>query len=500
MIEIEAEKCLMLNSAETLPMMPFTKAHIADEVRHRFRYMDLRRPELRRNLEVRALVTSTARNYFEENGFTDVETPTLFRSTPEGAREFLVPTRVHGKFYALVQSPQQYKQLLMAAGIDRYYQIARCYRDEGGRFDRQPEFTQIDVEMSFADTADVQMLIEGLVQRVFKAVLDVDVAVPFPRMSFQDAIAKYGSDKPDIGLGMPIKQLESSAGHPVSAFLAKGFAPLSAKEEERLYVDALGPNETSRSVIAVRMEADGAARFSGRAKSLPPEVLQQLPTLLGASPDDIVFVEPGPSVVRGGFTAIGRIRKQVGAVLKQRGLIAPDVSWDPFWVVDFPLFREREELLQGDGIVEAVHHPFTSPLNVAEAVAALDTGDAQPLLQLVSKHYDLVLRGHEIGGGSIRIHDPTVQRRILEATVGDPAIVQDRFGHLLEGLSLGCPPHGGIALGLDRFVALLVGTTNIRDVIAFPKSIAGNDTMVAAPSAVDDKQLAEYHLQLMHKK
>lgn len=448
-IEIIVEKYEVLNESKQLP---FQYINADEDVLLKYRYLDLRRQKLQENLMQRSKTTQIIRDYFISNRFFEIETPTLFKSTPEGAREFLVPTRQKGKFYSLTQSPQQYKQLLMVGGLDRYFQIARCYRDESGRSDRQPEFTQVDVEMSFITQEDIMKLIEGLLQKIFKQVLNIDVPTPFPRMPYQIAMEKYGCDKPDTRfeyylekLNVPLRFISEKDYKYIYYINGKGLGKLTLKESKQL----LGGNEEIKLI----------------RKPVPE---------LGVTEDDILFLAYGNDKNQV-LASLNKVRLEIGKRLNVEG-------YNFLWVVDFPLLEKNQ-----DGTISSTHHPFTSPH--PDDVKLMETDP----LSVRGLHYDVVLNGCEIGGGSIRIHNPDVQ----EAVMNIIGAKKETFAHLFEAFSYGCPPHGGIALGLDRLMSLICKTKSIRDVIAFPKSINGNESMTNAPGEVTEEQLKELHIKVL---
>jgi aspartyl-tRNA synthetase len=499
-IEIGATALEVLNMAEVLPFPlddPEVAKTVNEELRLQYRYLDLRRPEMARNLRTRSKVATATRNYFDEQGFLEIETPTLFKSTPEGAREFLSPSRLNpGKFYALPQSPQQFKQILMVGGIEKYFQLARCYRDEALRADRQPEFTQIDVEMSFIDREDVYNLVEGLLKRVWKVALDIDVATPFKRISFQDALNRYGIDKPDTRFGIELEDFTEefrastfkvfsgaiAAGGAVKAINAKGLADATQGQIETMteYAKSFGAKglafikvekgEWKSPIVKFFSEAEKAA-LANKLK------IEEGDLILFAADQWLAACE-----------ILGRIRLYCADVLKSRGkLTFPANRFDFLWVVDFPLLSFDKEQNRW----YSSHHPFTAP--VAEDIQLL-TSDPR---KVRGQHYDIVVNGTELGGGSIRIHQPELQKMVFEQVLQIPAdVVQARFGYMLEAFRYGAPPHGGIALGFDRLIAILCGATSIRDVIAFPKTAKGTDLMTDSPAAVDPKQLRELYLEL----
>jgi len=499
-IEVEVTEVLCLNSAATnLPFLPGKKKLPKEEVRMKHRYLDLRRPELQKNIRMRSKVASVVRNYLDANQFVEVETPTLFKSTPEGAREYIVPTRNHGQFYALPQSPQQHKQMLMAAGIDRYYQIARCFRDEDLRADRQPEFTQIDLEMSFVKAGDIQNIIEGMVTEIWDKSLNIKLDEShFPHLTYHDAMSKYGSDKPDIRFGMHIhdisKQLSSVAEDGVLECMVvkKGAAIKSSdvrsiQKEYESQNDGLGSPysiKITESNVSSWVEKCSLTRGSPDAKTVQYGLNAELEVEQG----DLVYLHRRPAYLYGGNTTLGRVRLQMSKLLQEAGLLDINPTDYKFlWVESFPLFTPDEA---GIRTWQATHHPFTAPFS--EDLALLESDPAK----VRGQHYDLVLNGMEIGGGSIRIHYPEMQRFIFDKVLELQPHEYQRFDHLLEALGGGCPPHGGIALGFDRLMSIICGTPSIRDVIAFPKAGGGKDLVVNSPSQITTAQLAEYGLEL----
>ncbi|MCE2804463.1 MAG: aspartate--tRNA ligase [Gemmataceae bacterium] len=497
-VEVLAESVEVLNSSPTPPfeVTEFPGEELAGEdVRLTSRWLDLRRPSLQRSLFLRHRMTSIIRRHLDQRGFVDVETPLLGRSTPEGARDYLVPSRVHpGSWYALPQSPQLYKQLLMVAGFDRYYQVARCLRDEDLRADRQPEFTQLDLEMSFVDQADVLGLIEGLLAEVFREVLGVEVPVPLPRMGYDEAMARFGSDKPDLRFGLEIADLSDwakttefkvfreavEAGGAVRALNVKGAAGRFSNTE-------LKPGGKLAEMVT-RAGGKGLAWLKveegkvtgGIEKFLGAQALAALPGLLAAEPGDLLlFVADEPLK---SAELLGDLRVHLA---NQLGLLAgKEHEFKPLWVVDFPAFGFDKEANRW----VSNHHPFTAPR--VEDVPLLETDPGK----VKARAYDLVINGYECGGGSIRIHSSDVQAKVFRVLGLEPEQAREKFGFLLDALKLGAPPHGGIALGLDRWAMLLVGTPNIRDVIAFPKNQRARDQMTGAPSPVEPRQLKELGL------
>ncbi|MCX7915348.1 MAG: aspartate--tRNA ligase [Verrucomicrobiae bacterium] len=495
-IEVLAHRLEVLNTSAT-PPFPIEDAAASEDLRLEYRYLDLRRPPLARNLKMRHRIAKAVRDYFDANGFLEVETPILFKSTPEGAREYLVPSRVNpGKFYALPQSPQQFKQMLMVAGVDRYFQIAKCFRDEDLRADRQPEFTQIDVEMSFVTREDVLAMMEGLVAHIWKTVRNETLPLPFPRLSYLEAMERFGSDKPDTRFGIELVDLTEDfrhsqfkvfrsavdAGGVVKAINAHGLADVTQGQLEQL-------TETARSFGAkglAYIKVEGGEWKSPITKFFSESekaALQQ--KLRPADGDLILFGADQREVV---WEVLGRLRLVVADLLQRAGkLTIPADRWDFLWIVDFPLLEYRPE----EGKYCARQHPFTAA--VPEDIPLLDTDP----LKVRGLQYDLVLNGQELAGGSIRIHQPEMQKKMFEQVLKiPPEVAEARFGYMLKAFRYGAPPHGGIAFGFDRLVAVLCGANNIRDVIAFPKTAKAVDLMTQAPSEVDPKQLRELHIRL----
>ena len=493
-VEIYVDEVELLNPAETPPFEIEDRVEVGQETRLRYRYIDLRRPAVQRNLVFRSQAFKVIRDYFATRGFIDVETPLLTKSTPEGARDYLVPSRVNpGRFYALPQSPQLFKQLLMVAGLDKYVQIVKCLRDEDLRADRQPEFTQLDVEMSFIDEEDVYALIDGLMAELMQTMLGIAIDTPIRRVSYAEAIARYGTDKPDLRYGMEFADVTDVAaqcefrvftgaverGHRVKGFCARGGgAKYSRGEMERLgeWLKDFG----GRGLAWMKVDEQGQLA-SSIAKFFSDEQKAELRARMGGEPGDVlVFVADRPEVVA---TCLDELRRRLA---RELGLI-PEGEFAFCWVVDFPLFEHNPET----GRPDPRHHPFTSP-----RPEDLDILEERPL-DVLARAYDLVLNGTEIGGGSIRIHQQAVQQRVFRLLgIGDDE-AQEKFGFLLDALQYGAPPHGGIALGLDRIMALMLGHDSIREVIAFPKTQKAVELMTGAPSPVSDKQLQELGLRLI---
>ncbi|MBM4396735.1 MAG: aspartate--tRNA ligase [Deltaproteobacteria bacterium] len=495
-VEVEATEIEVLNPAKTLPFAISDSVDVSEVTRLTYRYLDLRRPAIQRNVVLRSRVASLVRNYMDAQGFLEIETPIMMKSTPEGARDFLVPSRVHpGEFYALPQSPQTFKQILMVAGMDRYYQIARCFRDEDLRADRQPEFTQIDVEMSFATPEAIYEVTEGMFAAVWKTTLGIDLPRPFPRMPYAEAMEKYGSDKPDLRFDLPLATVtDLLAGSSFQVFAnaaAKGGVVTAmrvpdAESWSRKDIDDLTRVATENGAKGLLWLKVKPEEWQGpAAKFLAPDERTALAERLGIAPGDLVLVvadEAGGKARQ----ALGAVRLKVGDRLGLR----VQGCWAFTWVTEFPMFewddRERRPT--------AVHHPFTSP--VPEDLELLET---EPL-RMRARAYDLVLNGTELGGGSIRIHRRDVQQRVFKALGLSEESARAKFGFLLEAFECGAPPHGGIAFGLDRLVMLLCGASSIRDVIPFPKTTSAQDLMAGSPSGVDPAQLADLGLGIVAKR
>ena len=492
-IEVLGKELELLSSAATPPFPLDAHQSVGEDVRLKYRYMDLRRPEMQKNLMMRAGITSSIRRYLDDQGFLDIETPILTRATPEGARDYLVPSRTHGgKFFALPQSPQLFKQLLMVSGFDRYYQIARCFRDEDLRADRQPEFTQIDIETSFLEERDIMELTEGMVRSLFSEHLDVNLG-DFPRMTWHEAMERFGSDKPDLRISLELVSIDDlmasvdfkvfsgpandEAGR-VAALKVVGGGSLSRKEidDYTKYVSIYGAK--GLAWIKVNKLADGVDGLqSPILKFMPETVVNQLMERLDAADGDIIFFGADKrSIVN---EALGALRLRVAEDL---GLVQP--GWAPLWVVDFPMFEE-----DGKGGLTPLHHPFTAPSCDVETLR-----DAPQ--HALSRAYDMVLNGSEIGGGSVRIHQQDMQQAVFDILGIDSEEASEKFGFLLDALKYGAPPHGGLAFGLDRLVMLMVGGQSIRDVIAFPKTQTAACVMTDAPGQVADQQLRDLSIRL----
>jgi len=498
-IEVIVHRLTILNTAKTPPFDLDNAEQVNEELRLEYRYIDLRRRAMQHRLEVRHRTTKLVRDYFDRHGFWEIETPMLAKSTPEGARDFLVPSRLcKGMFYALPQSPQLFKQILMASGCERYFQIVRCFRDEDPRADRQAEFTQIDVEMSFASADDVITLNERLIAEIFKTILDVDVPLPIPRMKYEQAMAEYGIDRPDLRFEMKLKDISDIAaasafkvfseavhkGGIVKGLCAPGGGRYSRSDIEKTLTDfaaELGAKGLAWFKTAAAESGQGVELKSNLVKFFTPQQQHELISRFDAGPDDLILmVADKPSVVN---KVLAALRLRLG---RELGLIREN-EFRFTWVVDFPLFEWNEE----ENRFDSVHHPFTAP--VPEDLEKLDSEPAH----IRSQAYDLVVNGSEIGGGSIRIHNPAVQAKVFDLLKISRQQAQERFGFFLKALEYGAPPHGGIAFGVDRLVMLLTGTDNIRDVIAFPKTQKGQCLLTGAPSEVDPSQLQELNLRIL---
>ena len=490
-IEIIVSKLTVLNTSEIPPFTIQDDTDGGDDLRMKYRYLDLRRQCVRKNLELRHKMAFEVRRYLDEHGFLEVETPVLIGSTPEGARDFVVPSRMNpGQFYALPQSQQKLKQLLMVAGFDRYFQIVKCFRDEDLRADRQPEFTQIDCEMSFVEQEDIITLFEGMAKHLFKTIRNIDIKEAFPRMTWHDAMKYYGSDKPDLRFDMKFVELmDILKGYGFGVFdnaeyiggiCAKGAATYTRKQLDQLTEFVKRPQIGAKGMVYARVEADGNVK-SSVDKFYSQDVLQKMKAAFAAEPGDLILILSGDDTMK--------TRKQLCElrleVANQLGLRDKD-KFACLWVVDFPMYEWSEE----EGRLMAMHHPFTSPK--PEDVPLLDTDPAS----VRANAYDMVINGVEVGGGSIRIHDSQLQAKIFKILGFTPEKAQEQFGFLMNAFKYGAPPHGGLAYGLDRWVSLFAGLDSIRDCIAFPKNNSGRDVMLDAPSAIDQKQLDELFLNI----
>ena len=494
-IEIRLEAINILNKSAVPPFTIEDESDGGEDLRAKFRYLDLRRNPLQKALALRHRLAHEVRNYLDAHNFMEIETPYLIKSTPEGARDFVVPSRMNpGQFYALPQSPQTFKQLLMVAGYDRYFQIVRCFRDEDLRADRQPEFTQIDCEMSFVEQEDVLNMFEGMMRTMFKNVLGVDIPDPMPRMSWYDAMDKYGSDKPDVRFGMTIHEitdkvkgkgfsvLEDAAY--VGAIAVPGGAEYTRKQIDELTEWVKRPQVGAKGLIYIKLNADGSVK-SSIDKFYSPNELKVIAEAVEAKTGDIVFVMSGDSN-RKVQTMLGVLRIEMGNRL---GLRDPKV-FAPLWIVDFPLLEWSEE----DGRFYAMHHPFTAPK--PEHMNLFYSDKKEDLERVCANAYDFVLNGTELGGGSIRIHDAEVQKRMFEVLGIGPEEAEYKFGFIIHAFQYGAPPHGGLAFGFDRVCTLFAGKESIRDFIAFPKNNQGRDVMIDSPSMIDQSQLDELSLDL----
>ncbi|WP_297420789.1 aspartate--tRNA ligase [Clostridium sp.] len=494
-VELKCESIKILSESETPPIYIKEDLDAAENIRLKYRYLDLRRPDMQRIFAIRSKTTKAIRNYLEENNFLDVETPILTKSTPEGARDYLVPSRNYpGMFYALPQSPQIFKQLLMVSGFDRYYQIAKCFRDEDLRANRQPEFTQVDMELSFVEQDDIMAVNEGLIAHVFKEVAGVDVELPIKRMTFKDAMEKYGSDKPDLRFGMEITNITEEvrdldfvvfksaieAGGSVRALCLKGGAELGRKPLDKL--GEFVKTYKAKGLAWIQLKEDGVK--SSIAKFLTDDVTNSIiKTMNAENGDAILIVADKNSVV---FQSLGALRLELA---KQFDLIKDKNEFNFTWITEFPLFEYSEE----EDRYTACHHPFTAPMDEDLDFIESDPGCVR------SKAYDLVLNGEELGGGSIRIHDMALQERMLKALGFTQESAWAQFGFLLQAFKFGPPPHGGLAFGLDRMIMFLAGTDNIKDVITFPKNQNAYCYLSEAPNIVDKKQLTELGISLIQE-
>lgn len=500
-VEVHARELYLFNDSRTPPFQldASGEALAAEDLRLKYRYLDLRRPQLQANLRLRHRVLSEIRSYMDSRGFTEIETPILIKSTPEGARDYIVPARVQpGKFFALPQSPQLFKQLCMIAGLDKYFQIAHCFRDEDLRADRQPEFTQLDLEMSFVNPEHIYELIEGLFARVFK-LIDVDLPTPFPRFSFAEVMDRFGSDKPDLRIkDLELKDLSSALeGTDFAPFAAalsgggqvKGLAVPNGAALSRKALDDLQEFVKRYGATALAWIKLGDETTSSLLKALGEETIRRMAAAAGAAKGDAVLIVSGkPKVVA---AALGALRNEVA----RREKLIPRGIYAPLWVTEFPMFEFHEE----DGRFYSMHHPFTSPVDedLQLLERAVESGETELLGRIRTKAYDPVINGVEMASGSIRIHRRDVQRLVFKALGMTTEEARQRFGFFLDALEYGTPPHGGIAPGIDRLMMVLAGTDNMRDVIAFPKTASAADLMIDAPGEVDPKQLDELHLKIV---
>lgn len=489
-IEIIADDFEVLNKSEIPPFTIEDNTDGGDDLRMKFRYLDLRRHCVKENLELRHKMAFEIRRYLDSEGFLEIETPILVKSTPEGARDFVVPSRMNpGEFYALPQSPQIFKQLLMVSGYDRYFQIAKCFRDEDLRADRQPEFTQIDCEMSFVEQEDVIETFEGLIKHIFKYVKGIDFTAPFPRMTWHDAMRLYGSDKPDIRFGMPFVELTDLVkGHGFAVMddaeltvgiCVPGCAGYTRKQLDQLTDFVKRPQTGAKGLVWVKIEENGAVK-SSVGKFFTEDDLRKWAEKMDAKPGDLLLVMSGPAM---------KVRKQLCDLRLEMGErlgLRDKNKFAPLWIIDFPLFEWDEETQR----YYAMHHPFTAPNPEDIPLLHTDTGNVR------ATAYDIVVNGTELGGGSIRIHDSELQDTMFELLGFTPERAHEQFGFLMNAFKYGAPPHGGLALGFDRFVSILAGLDTIRDVIAFPKNNSGRDVMNESPSPIDDSQLQELNLSI----
>lgn len=489
-LEVIAKEMRILSEAATPPFPIEEDSKTKEDLRLKYRYLDLRRPDIQRNIMLRSRVATLTRAFLAENGFLEIETPTLIKSSPEGARDYLVPSRVHpGKFYALPQSPQLFKQLLMCSGYDRYFQLARCYRDEDLRADRQPEFTQIDMELSFVDVDDVIEINEKLISRLFKDILNVEISLPIPRMTWQEAMDRYGSDKPDLRFGMELKNVSEVVkntefsvfsdaiknGGSVRGINVSGQASMPRKKIDALV--SFAKDYGAKGLAYLAIEEDGNIKSSFTKFLKEEEIKELVDKMEGKAGDLLLFAADKNKTV---WAVLGALRVHIAESL---GLLKKD-DFKFLWVTEFPLFEYSEE----DGRYYAVHHPFTSPMDEDFEYIDSDPGRVR------AKAYDIVLNGTEIGGGSVRIHQSDVQAKMFDVLGLSKEVANERFGYLLEAFKYGVPPHAGLAYGFDRVVMLMVGADSIRDVIAFPKVKDASDLMINAPDTVDKAQLDELYI------
>ena len=501
-VEVRATELQLLNASEPLPFPVSSheekQANVSEDLRLKYRYLDLRRPRLQRRIVLRHELYQVIRRFFSDHMFVEIETPVLMKSTPEGARDYLVPSRVHaGRFYALPQSPQTYKQILMISGLDRYFQIVKCFRDEDLRADRQPEFTQVDVEMSFATEDLIMELMESLMQMIWREIRGIELSIPFERLTYRQAITRFGSDKPDTRFGMEICDLSDAfRGSPFRVFeqclqdggaivgiRVPGEATRGRGAMDRLDKDIVRRKIGARGLIYMKVGEDGSVQPSVKEDALPPEYVDRAITAIDGRPNDLILILAGSDPAA--YEQMGALRLNMGQEL---GLLDAPGVFSFLWVKEFPLVEWSAQ----ESRWSAVHHPFTSPALEDMGRLATDPGSVR------ARAYDLVLNGNEIGGGSIRIHDRAVQSRMFELLNIGAEEAQRRFGFLLDAFRYGAPPHGGIALGLDRITMALSDTENIRDVIAFPKTQSAQEPMVQSPDFVDDRQLEELHIRVVN--
>ena len=490
-VEIIVRELNVLNEAQTPPFTIEEQSDGGDDLRMKYRYLDLRRPNVRKNLELRHKFAFEVRRYLDEQGFMEIETPVLVNSTPEGARDFVVPSRMNpGQFYALPQSPQTLKQLLMVAGMDRYFQIVKCFRDEDLRADRQPEFTQIDCEMSFVEQEDILQTFEGMSRHLFKTILGIDIPT-LPRMTWADAMKYYGSDKPDTRFDMKFVELMDvlkgtgefsvfNEAEYIGGICCEGQAVYTRKQLDQLTDFVRRPQIGAKGLVYARVGEDGSVK-SSVDKFYSPEVLENLKKAMNAKPGDLILIISGPDTLKA-RKQLCELRLEMGSRMGLR----PKDKFSCLWVIDFPMYEWSDE----EQRLMAMHHPFTSPK--PEDIPLLDTDPAS----VRANAYDMVINGVEVGGGSIRIHDAKLQQKIFEILGFTPEQAQQKFGFLMNAFKYGAPPHGGLAYGLDRFVSLFAGLDSIRDCIAFPKNNSGRDVMLDAPGVIDQIQLDELQLQI----